>query len=548
MYKLLLVDDEEEVRKGIINKIQWEKYGFDVVAEAENGWDALDVAEKIVPDVVITDIKMPFMDGIKLAELLRDKYPTAKIIILTGYDEFEYAQKAIKLNVMDYVLKPVSSKELVDVLVKVKAQIDDEIAQKQDIQALREHYRKSLPVLREKFLTSLVMGKLGKNEILERSHNYGVDLNGSLFVVSVVSIDNMVESAENLGFVLPEDSELLSFALLNICEEVVDKYGLGIVFLNDEKIVIITVSDQNDKYAVMDRTFSALEEIKKSVEKFLKFTVTIGVGTVCGNTEGISDSYRQALSALDYKLVLGNNRVIWIEDIEPHCENKVVFDDEKERMLTSCIRVGTHEEVEGIIEKLFDGIDWTKVSIDDYKVYLMEIMTAILKTAAALNLNTEEVFGSNFGVFNEMYKFDSIRGVKEWLKNICVKIMNCISNDRKSTYKLLVEKAKEYAQNHYSESDITIDKICKFLHISPTYFSFIFKKETKMTYMNYLLQIRMNVAKELLKTTNMKVFEIAEKVGYPEPNYFSYSFKKYVGMSPTEYRNSANGEIAGVEN
>ncbi|SHF40706.1 two-component system, response regulator YesN [Caldanaerobius fijiensis DSM 17918] len=538
MYKLLLVDDEEEVRKGIIKKIEWEKYGFDMVAEAENGWDALDVAEKMEPDVVITDIKMPFMDGIKLAENLREKYPTIKVIILTGYDEFEYAQKAIKLNVVDYVLKPISSRELIDVLVKVKSQIDEEIAQRQDIQVLREHYRKSLPILREKFLASLVMGRLNKGEIAEKARAYGINLDGKRFVVSIVSVDNSDELPPDMGFILPQDSELLSFAVLNICEEIVEKYQLGIAFLNNEQVVIITVSDESDEYTVIKKTISTLEEIRSNIEKFLKFTVTVGVGVVCGDIGDISNSYKQAVSALDYRLILGNNRVIWIEDIEPQREEKIIFDEEKERMLTSCIKVGTPEDIEEVVDRLFEGVDWAKVSINDYKVYLIEILTTILKTTKGLNINTEEIFGANLDIFTEVYKFNNIQAVKGWLKGICIKIMNSILNDRQDTYKLIVEKAKEYARSHYGESDITIDRVCRLLHISPTYFSFIFKKETKTTYMNYLLKIRMEAAKELLRTTNMKVFEVAEKVGYTEPNYFSYSFKKYVGISPTEYRNS----------
>jgi len=155
MYKLILVDDEEDVREGVSQEIDWHAYGFAVLAKAENGKEALDLVERLRPDVVVTDIRMPFMDGLQLAEAVRRQFPATRIIILTGFDEFEYAQKAVKLYIDEYVLKPFSAVELIDALVKVKNRMDEEAAHRENNQLLRESYRKSLPVLREVFLSSL---------------------------------------------------------------------------------------------------------------------------------------------------------------------------------------------------------------------------------------------------------------------------------------------------------------------------------------------------------------------------------------------------------
>ncbi|BCG59850.1 hypothetical protein PUR_32750 [Paenibacillus sp. URB8-2] len=148
MYKLILAEDEEDVREGIIGQIDWERYGFEVIDHAENGKEAAELIDRVLPDVVVTDIQMPFMNGLQLAEYIRSRHPGTKIIILTGYDEFEYAQRAIKLQIDEYILKPFSSQELIDVLLKVKGTIEAEIAEKENIHVLSEHYRKSLPVLR----------------------------------------------------------------------------------------------------------------------------------------------------------------------------------------------------------------------------------------------------------------------------------------------------------------------------------------------------------------------------------------------------------------
>lgn len=536
MYKLILVDDEEEVRKGILQKIEWEKYGFTIAGEAENGREALEIAEKTLPDVVITDIKMPFMDGLKLSKQIRERFPTTKIIVLTGFDEFEYAQKAIRLNVVEYVLKPVSSKELIDILVKVKSRIDEEIAQKENVEALREKYEKSLPVLKEKLLTSLITSKLGKAEILEQSKDYGVNLNGDNFVVSVVSVDH--NNSIPGSFSVPDQKRLLKFAVHGICDEISTKYNLGISFLHNDNIVIISVSYGRDKGTAMERTAAALEEMRQSVQKFLKFTVTIGVGTACSDVVLINNSYQNALSALDYRLVIGKNRIICIEDIEPLCVDRIVFDDIKERALTSCLKVGTEEDIINTVDNLFEEIIESRASFKDYQIYLLEMVTAILKVAKSSNVDMERVFGSNYNLFVELYRFNDIQEVKGWIKSISMKIMNYIIKDRCDTCKLLVGKAKEFVRSNYSQSDITINKVCGHLHISPAYFSSIFKRETKMTFINYLTKVRMDAARELLRGTGLKSFEIAEKVGYAEPNYFSYCFKKNFGVSPSEYRNS----------
>lgn len=284
-----------------------------------------------------------------------------------------------------------------------------------------------------------------------------------------------------------------------------------------------------------------LEEIRLSVNKYLKFTVTAGVGTVSPDVTSISYSYKDAVQALDYKLVHGNNRVICIDDVEKRFVEKVRFDELKEQALIRSIKVGTVDEVQKIVDELFAGISEGYASFKDYQLYMLEILTSIMKAAKDANVDLDELLGANSLLYAEIFNFNNVHEAKQWVSGICLKIMNHIASDRQHTYKTLVEQAIEYVKEHYPNSDISVNKVCGHLHISAGYFSNIFKKERKMTFVNYLLHIRMEAAKELLRTTDLKAFEIAEKVGYAEPNYFSFSFRKYVGMSPKEYRNTASG-------
>lgn len=366
MYKLILVDDEEDVREGVVREVDWEAIGFEVIEKAENGREALEMVERLQPDVVVTDIQMPFMNGLQLAEAIRERFPTIKLIILTGHDEFEYAQRAIKLHIDEYVLKPFSAQELINALLKVKGQIQEEVAHRENVQLLMEHYRKSMPVLKENFLATLMNRKLPREEVYEKAANYGIEMSGKSFVAAVMSIDGVLipeEELENRGELSKSvslkyspDQALKYFALLNITEEIVDKHRLGLVFMHNDQVVVLSVRESENRETALQESMKVLEEVRQNVEKYLKFTLTVGIGTVMKDVTKISYSYEDAVLALDYRLILGNNRIISIDDVEMRSVEKVRFDDVKEHALTRCIKVGTSQEIRETMDELFRGL------------------------------------------------------------------------------------------------------------------------------------------------------------------------------------------------
>lgn len=533
MYKLILVDDEEDVREGVSQEIDWHAHGFEVLAKAENGKEALDLVERLRPDVVVTDIRMPFMDGLQLAEAVRRQFPATRIIILTGFDEFEYAQKAVKLHIDEYVLKPFSAVELIDALGKVKARMDEEAAHRENNQLLRESYRKSLPVLREVFLSSLLNRGLEKEDILAKAAEYGVQLIGSEYLVALVCLDQKNK----------EEQHILLFAVKNIAEEQLTLGECpGLVFLHNDQVVLLLRKEQ-DREDRLERLFQSVgEEIRRSVEKYLGVTVTVGVGTVVRELTELPYSYEEAEVAVDYKSILGNNRLIFICDVEKQPRDSVRFDERKEHELVRCIKMGTLPELYQAVEELFAEVTDGNVSLQDYRIYLLEIMTTILKTAQRADLDMDQLFGGQARLLAEITSFNSVQEARDRIIDLCEKIMGGIANGRTHTYKRLVDQAIAYTLKNYQSPDISIHKVCAELHISPGYFSSIFKRETKTTFVTYLLQLRMEKAKELLRTTDLKTFEIAERVGYSDANYFSFCFRKHVGQSAKEYRSSSGKE------
>ncbi|WMT42760.1 response regulator [Paenibacillus sp. D2_2] len=551
MYKLILADDEEDVREGLLDLIDWESIGYQIVDTAENGREAVDLIEKHVPDVVVTDIQMPFMDGLKLTEWIRQTHPATKVIILTGYEQFEYAQRAIQLDVNEYVLKPFSSEELAEVLRKVKLQIDGELEARKNVQLLTEHYKRNLPVLQRLFLSSLVSRPLSQQEIVEKCRGYNLQLQGEAYVTSIIRIDRAIRLAEGIGpgsnqklvnklsLRETDDQQLQLFAVLNIVTEMIREHSRDQAFIHHDDVVLLSVYDDPGAEQAVNSTLKWLEEIRFSVERFLKLSVTVGVGTARSSLSDSYYSYKEAMHALDYRLVLGGNKLIYIGDVESPGDSVFVFDELKEQELIRCLKVGSDDELRLLLEQMFGSLIDCRKSLHDFQLRLLVMLTAVIKAANDIHIDFEKLLGEGGGFIGQIFRFTHVDEARAWFTELCLKLKQMISSRRQTSYHQLVQQAKDYIMDKYSEQDISINKVCAHLHISTGYFSNIFKKETKLTFVNYLQNIRMEEAKNLLATTDMKSFEIAERVGFSDPNYFSFCFRKKYGLSPKDYRNGA---------
>ncbi|MEC0307385.1 response regulator [Paenibacillus lautus] len=546
MYKVLLVDDEADVREGLVQEIQWGACGFKIEGTAENGREAVELAERLEPDVVITDISMPFQDGLQLASWLREFQPLCKIVILTGYDEFDYARQAITLSVDEYLLKPFSAESFMELLGKIKDKIDMEVAEREDVRQLKEHYRTSLPLLRESFLASLLTRKLPRSIIEEKTRNYGLSLNGGSYLAAVMalypaSVDKDKEHTSSTSLRHSGDLDLMLHAMLNIAKELLDPVSFVSAFMYQDSIVLLITNDESEDEAWFNELQMTLERLLKSILHYLKLPVTIGVGSMVRNLSDLKLSYQGALLALDYRLILGAEKVIFIDDVERPRPEGVRLDELKEQALIRSLKLGTEEEVTEAISHIFDELIGASCTIQDVQVYLLEVVTAVLRSAKESGIEIEALFGAGFQLHAEIFKFSGLQEAKAWLLDISLTIRKHIASSRQHAYKDIVEKALQYTREHYGDSELSLQKLCMQLHISTGYFSAVFKREVKMTYVQYLMQLRMETAKELLRSSDLKAFEIAERVGFADPNYFSFCFKKQVGISPKEYRTQARG-------
>ena len=535
LYSIILVDDEEEVRKSIIKQIDWESAGFKVVGDAENGEDALEKIEVLEPDVVLTDIRMPYMDGLTLAEKIRQRYPSMKVVIFSGYDDFEYAQKAIKLNVTEYILKPVNVEELTSILKRIKSNLDEEIEEKRNVSRLRENYRKSLPIIREQFFNDMVHRRLSDDLIELKLREYDIPITGARkWVIAAVDVEKSDDRSKKT-LSLHEEEELIPISVMQIVREKLKSYCRFSLFQSTaeaEMVVIAALDDDNTTTGLID----VLGDICKEAKRILEVPVTIGIGHSVTGLSKIAGSYQSAVEALGYKAVVGSGITIYINDMEPVGSGKLEFDNADESDFISAVKFGPDEKIEAVTARNSGKLESAKVHYRQQQVYVFGVLNTIIQMIQQYDLNLEEILGGELEYLSVIDKLQKREEFGEWLLKTAHKMNQAINQERDITTRQVIQQAKQYIMDNYQNPDLSVEMICRHLHMSPAYFSTMFKKETGQAYIAYLTEIRLNKAVELLNKTDDKTYVIASKVGYQEQNYFSYVFKKKFGVSPTKFR------------
>ncbi len=538
LYRIILVDDEEEVRQSIIKKIDWEDAGFSVVGDAENGQEALEKVEALEPDVILTDIRMPYMDGLSLAERVRQRYPSIKIVIFSGYDEFEYAKQAIKLNVTEYILKPVNVEELTAILKRIKSNLDEEIEQKRNVSLLRENYRRNLPILREQFLNELVGGTASSQNMEERLMEYHIPLAGAKkWVAAAIDIG---KEALGAGRELPlhRERDLIPISVKQLFGEKLEQYCRCAVFTSSrasgsELALIAAIDGENSQTGLID----VLGDICKEIRKILEVPVTVGIGHSCQDLKDIGGSYKSAMDALGYKAIVGAGGTIYINDVEPVSSGLLRFDSRAEAALMAAVKFGPREQIEEAVKAVVDKMIDAKVHFSQCQAYMLSISSSMIQMIQQYELDITQLSeGDAADTFAIIPKMVKVEDFSRWLLSMALHINQAMNQERDNTMKQVIQKAKEYIMENYQDPDLSVEKICRQLHLSPAYFSTMFKKETGQAYIAYLTQVRLDKAVELLNKTDDKTYVIAAKVGYQEQNYFSYVFKKRFGISPTKFR------------
>ena len=537
LYKILIVDDEEEVRKSIIKKINWEELGYQLIGDADNGEEALEKIRLLEPDLVLTDIKMPYMDGLTLAKHIKEERNNTEIIIFSGFDDFEYAQMAIKLGIIEYILKPINMLELTEILKKIKIKIDQRIEEKRNIQSLRSDYQKMMPIFKEHFFGDLIQGRLNSIAISEAFLRFNLcNKNSRSWIIATTHIDIPIVKSNQEMLKLHYETDLIPLSVQQIINEhLTGNFYFETFSTATEPCILCGI----DTPFEIDPLIKKLNEVCLDCKKILQLDVTIGLGKAYDKQDLIKDSYNEAQNALGYRTTIGSGMVIYINDVEIIHSGTLKFDEQSEGQLIHAIKFGGREEILRVIDELMYKMISAKVHTNQYQVYVMSIIHAMMEMAQQYEVDTNHIWGKE-DYFRVIGRLQTIQSMQNFITNSALSIYENLHLERYNTMKQLIIEAKNYILEHFTNPDLSVEMVAEHLHISQAYFSTLFKKETGQTYISYLTELRLNKAIELLNKTEDKTYMIAHKVGYTEPNYFSYVFKKKFGIAPSRYQQTAH--------
>lgn len=535
MLKVFLVEDEVIIRNGIKNSIPWEKEGFEFVGQASDGELAYPLIKKEKPDILITDIKMPFMDGLELSRIVKKEMPQIKILILSGYNEFDYAKTAINIGVTDYLLKPISSAKLLEAVKKVA----DMIKAEREHEDLMERYKKEMEenvhLEQKKLWNALIANHMSTAELLEMGQKVGMDITAPAYLVFLFKI---MQGGDSTG---------CSRDFMEASEQVAElskSWNSVLTFERSPEGWIFLIKGQNQEEAEEIQKLCG-QELTELVSRYPSIEYFGGVGAVVHRLRDISHSYQEAGRAFAGRFFNEPNRIIRSGDMvrlhqkEEKIDIRSIRSQKGERELVDkFLKNGTLEEVDSFLDEYFAGVWKQNYQSLLYRQYVvMDLYFSAADFLGALKISAEEL-PENCRDVNQMVAMaSSAEKMKEQIGNLFEATLKQRDQHAMKKNSAVLEEARNYIKENYQKEDMSLNTVATQVNISPSYFSAIFSAETGETFVEYLTRVRLEKAKELLMCSSMRTAEIGYEVGYKDSHYFSYIFKKVVGCSPKEYKN-----------
>jgi two-component system response regulator YesN len=519
-YKVFFVEDEIITREGIRDYVDWQANGFEICGEASDGEMALPLLQTAQPDVLITDIKMPFMDGLQLSKIIRERMPWVKIIILSGHDEFEYAQQAIKLGVTDYILKPITVKILQTVLQNLAMKLDQERKEQDNLRKLNEQAEENRVTQRERLLFKLIVGAVSPTEAIESGQALDLNLAARHYLVVILKI----ELGDRSDQYEHDEYQQIQSDISNLIEKNPDIFLLR----RDWGDLVLIMKGSTPEYLEEERDI-LLEEIKRDVAKS-RFKLTIGHGTTKRRITDICQSFVEALAHIQ----------------NPDVDEKSGLNQSLERMellkvdtaaVENYLRSGVKEGFEEFYDLYLLPLSETVLKSNLIRNYIfVDVVLAIAKLVNDFGGEVDKVIPELNSIELIMSKIKTNEQLREQVCKIISTALIYRDSQPKGQYVDMIRQTKEYIDRFYQDPELSLNKVATLANLSMSHFSVVFSQENNRTFKEYLTEIRMNKAKELLRMTALKSADIAYRVGYNDPHYFSTAFKKHTGLTPTEFR------------
>ncbi len=539
MIKVLLADDDYIVKDVLLSMIPWKELDMEVIGFVENGQQALDLCLLHKPELLVTDIRMPLLNGLEVALYLREYGLKTKVILISGIQDFDYARTALDVQASGYLLKPIRMKEVIATLKKVIETIELETNRAAYLDKIQTRLNENLPLARATFLYNLLHGTFDAGDKLsEKLEYFLLPFHPEETVVAAVGvIDNYGTIA---GSRTESEMQMLNFTVRDIMEQSINNYQAGVsITTQDNEFVLIF----HKEYCNIDKITELLEGIFVLAKELDNLSLSFGIGLPVDGIHSVSSSYYGALKALDYKFYVGSQSIIQIDDITaPGNFRSIMNEDSSLRLQTlqkellRRIKLGDTAGVGCLMDEYYLVLTQPEAFSKEYiRGQFFELIIHAYRESCETESELPEISSRYNIATRAVLKAETVSDIRMHTQKMLSSIAQHFSNKYTNRHLMLTEQIKSYIEQHLSEN-ITLNDIAQAVYMSANYICAVFKKECGQTIHEYMQELKMLEAKKLLGDTKMKVFEISESLGYETPHYFSYAFKRYTGKTPYQFR------------
>ncbi len=543
MIKVFLVEDESLIREAILRMVPWEEYGFQVVGEAQDGEVAFSMIRESKPDVLITDIKVPFMDGLALSKRVKKEFPSTRIIIVSGYDDFQYAQQAINIGIDKYLLKPVTRNAFIEVLQEIKDKFRQEDEQKNYYEQFQREIQEYEKNSRRDFFEKMVSGVCDVGELYEKAETLSLNITASEYNIILFTIES------SRGEFLFENQYSRSIA--NIQEQVellFQEMDNCLLFRYQQFSYSVLVKSDNGMCQVNTQNcIDALEKIFREESQLKGWFIC--TGRQVERLSQLPESYNEAVKLFSLRFTQGRHIVTYGENVSVLGNPQETLDLRELNMnamdpnlIRNFLSNALTDEVETFTNNYIQMFGEHALKSQMFRQYvLLNVHINVVTFAMSLGFGKEEMEDSLSTVCSSYA--DNMEDSIEIIMKTLRWAIELRDNNVQKRYHSVIKTAIAFIQEHFADEDLNLNKVACAANVSANHFSALFSQEMEQTFIEYLTSVRMKKAKELLRCSDMRSGEIAMEVGYKDSHYFSFLFKKTQGCTPSEYRNGKGKEV-----
>lgn len=531
MVKLMIVDDEQLERQALRMILEQSGLAVEVIGEAGDGVTAVQLAMQLKPDIVLMDIRMPEMSGLHAAESIKQIAPDTYIIMLTAFDEFAYAKQALTIGASEYLLKPVRPEELTKALTVVMEELQLRIAKRQEELRLRKKVEAAMPFIQMSFVYDLISGHITDyGHFKERARFLGLQQEpNTALVADVDRFKHFTRHASEL------ERQVLKQNMHSLVMQTAGNQALVMPLGSDSLVVLLHAPRETEAGSSRAHVRQVAQHIQEKVFNELGMQVTIGIGRSYADPCEIYKSYHEALSAQRQQFNLGDHQIIHVEDVPFFQESPFHYPFQCERTVMEKVRCGDRKQAKTALKELLEEMFANRAGMEIIRASVLELLIVLTRSAVEGGANIEQLTLLNFSCIQQLTACKNKEQIEQWMMEYVDHFMDNMLENRSSVNTRLINSACEYIMKNY-QRNILLEEVAQTVHLSPFYFSRLFKKEKGYNFADFVTRVRLDRAKKLLQNRDYTVVRIAAEVGYQDASYFCRAFRKAAGMTPNQYR------------